>query len=188
VRSALSDLSRTDLALEVLDDETGHEVERLRADIYWTGRRWREAGEAHEQLLGTRWMEEGSLSERERTDVLRAAIAYTLGDEGLSLDRLRSKYIAQMADSEDARIFALVTTPGVASTDAFRAIARRVTSADTLVDFLEAYRKRYPEAAVSDRPPPGTVRDVEPETAPAPDAQTDAGLTQARNASASPRG
>ena len=43
---ALSDLSRTDQALELLEAESGPEIDRLRADIYWTGRRWREAGEA----------------------------------------------------------------------------------------------------------------------------------------------
>jgi tetratricopeptide (TPR) repeat protein len=159
---ALSDLTRTDLALEVLDGEEGIEVDRLRADIYWTGRRWRDAGEAHEQLLATRWQEAEPLSERERTDVLRAAIAYTLGDEPIGLDRLRAKFIAQMTDSEDARIFALVTTPGVASTDAFRDIAKRVTSADTLFDFLEAYRERYPDAAISARPPSQGLREPQP--------------------------
>lgn len=182
---ALSDLSRTDLALEVLADETGPEVERLRADIYWTGRRWREAGEAHEQLLGTRWLDGDDLTERERTDVLRAAIAYTLGEEVLSLDRLSSKFVAQMADSEDARVFALVTTPGVASTDAFREIARRVTSADTLADFLEAYRARYPDAAVSARPPRGAAF----ERAPAAVSEgADASLTEALSTPAAPRG
>jgi hypothetical protein len=159
---ALSDLSRTELALEVLGGEEGLEVDRLRADIYWTGRRWREAGEAHEQLLGTRWQEEEPLSERERTDILRAAIAYTLGNEPIGLDRLRAKFIAKMADSEDARIFALVTTPDVASTTAFKEIARRVTSADTLVDFLEAYRERYPDAAISARPPLPGFREPRP--------------------------
>jgi hypothetical protein len=159
---ALSDLSRTELALEVLGGEEGLEVDRLRADIFWTGRRWREAGEAHEQLLGTRWQEEEPLSERERTDILRAAIAYTLGNEPIGLDRLRAKFIAKMADSEDARIFALVTTPDVASTTAFKEIARRVTSADTLIDFLEAYRERYPDAAISARPPLPGFREPRP--------------------------
>ena len=52
---ALSDLSRTDLALEVVEGESGAEVDRLRADILWNARRWREAGETHEKLVGTRW-------------------------------------------------------------------------------------------------------------------------------------
>jgi tetratricopeptide (TPR) repeat protein len=148
---ALSDLSRTDLALEVLDGEAGVEIERLRADILWNGRRWREAGEAHERLVGMRWRGPEALSDQDRSDAMRAAIAYSLGDEPLALDRLRTKFAAKMADSADARTFGFLTRPNVAATQAFREIARGVTSADTLADFLAEYRKRYPEAAVAAR-------------------------------------
>jgi tetratricopeptide (TPR) repeat protein len=148
---ALSDLARTELAIEVLRDEMGPEIERLRADIYWTGRRWREAGEAHEGLVGTRWQAAEPLSERDRLDVLRAAVAYSLGDERLARDRLRAKFAARMADSADARTFAFLTRPNIANTRPFREIARSVTSADTLADFLAEYRKRYPDAAAAER-------------------------------------
>jgi hypothetical protein len=149
---ALSDLSRTDLALEILQGEAGPEIERLRADILWSGRRWREAGEAHERLVGTRWQAQAPLSDADRTDVLRAAIAFSLADEALALDRIRAKFSAKMADSTDARTFAFLTQPQVTSTRAFRELARRVTGADTLSDFLSEYRKRYPEAAAAERP------------------------------------
>ncbi|WP_188312098.1 tetratricopeptide repeat protein [Salinarimonas soli] len=159
---ALSDLSRTDLALEVLADERGPEVDRLRADVLWTGRRWREVGEAHEALAGTRWQGPEPLAERDRTDVMRAAIAYALGDEPIALDRLRAKFAPKMADSSDAAGFAVLTRPGAAPTRAFRDIARRVTSADTLADFLAEYRRRYPDAAATERP----RRAPQPEPAP----------------------
>ena len=86
---ALSDLSRTDLALEVIAAESGPEIERLRADILWSGRRWREAGEQHEKLVAGRWQGAAPLDDRERLDVMRAAIAYSLADEPIALDRLR---------------------------------------------------------------------------------------------------
>jgi hypothetical protein len=152
---ALSDLSRVDLALEVLDGEAGGEVERLRADIYWTGRRWREAGEAHEQLVGLRWRGADPLTDGERADVIRAAVAFSLGEDALARDRLRSKFAAKMADSPDARTFAFLTQPNAAGTGAAGDIARSATNADTLADFLAEYRKRYPEAACpgGDAPP-----------------------------------
>ena len=151
---ALSGLSRTDLAIDVLRDETGAEIDRLRADIYWTGRRWREAGEAHESLVGTRWQGPEPLSDRDRRDVLRAAVAYSLGEERLALDRLRAKFAARMADSADAGTFAFLTRPNIANTRPFRELARSITGADTLADFLAEYRKRYPEAAAADRKQP----------------------------------
>lgn len=149
---ALSDLSRTDLALEAIAGETGPEIDRLRADIVWTGRRWREAGEAHEALVGARWRGSEPLSDPDRRDVMRAAIAYSLGDETLALDRLRARFSPKMADSQDARTFGFLTQPNVASTTAFRELARGVTSADTLADFLKEYRKRYPDASAAERP------------------------------------
>jgi hypothetical protein len=160
---ALSDVSRTDLAIEVLQGESGAEIDRLRADIYWTGRRWREAGEAHEELAGTRWQGPEPLPERTRLDVMRAAVAYSLAGEKLALDRLRAKFATKMADSADARTFAFLMRPDSAGTRAFRDIARTVTSADTLTDFLDEYRKRYPDAAASER------RRATPEAASSPE-------------------
>ncbi|TVR07263.1 MAG: hypothetical protein EA385_13415 [Salinarimonadaceae bacterium] len=156
---ALSDLARVDLALELLEGEEGPEVDRLRADIHWSASRWREAGEAHEAMVADRWRDPAPLSPRERTDVMRAAIAYTLADEQLALDRLRANFFEPMSQSEDARVFALATTPDVQSTAAFREIADRVTGSDTLLDFLEEYRRRYPDMAA---PPRGTPSGAAP--------------------------
>lgn len=159
---ALSDLSRVDLALELLEGEQGPEIDRLRADIHWGASRWREAGEAHEAMVAERWRDPAPLTPRERTDVMRAAIAYTLADEQLALDRLRANFYAAMSESEDARVFALATTPDVQSTTAFREIADRVTGSSTLLDFLDEYRRRYPDMAA---PPRGTSSATAPRPA-----------------------
>ena len=47
---ALSDVHRHDLALEVVANQSGPEVERLRADILWAAKRWRDAAEQIEKL------------------------------------------------------------------------------------------------------------------------------------------
>jgi hypothetical protein len=148
---AYSDLARTDLAIEMLEGEKGPEVDRLKADVYWTGRRWRESGEAFEKILDQRWVGAEPLSEIERRDALRAAISYSLADELLALDRLRSKFAAKMADSEDANAFAFLTTPNAVRTRQFKDIARSIASADTLSEFFTEYRKRYPDSAVKPR-------------------------------------
>ncbi len=148
---ALSDLTRTDLALEAIEDEAGPDVARLRADILWSARRWREAGEAHEALLGEIWRSGAALDETARADAIRAAIAYDLAGERLGLERLKAKFSGPMALGPDARTFALLTSDGATRSQGFRAIAARATKAETLSAFLAEYRKRYPEAAVPDR-------------------------------------
>ena len=148
---ALSDLSRTDLALEAIEGEAGADAVRLRADILWTARRWREAGEAHEALLGDAWRAGGSLDETARADAIRAAIAYDLAGEAMGLERLKAKFSGAMAESADARTFALLTAANAARAPGFREIAQRATGAETLAAFLAEYRKRYPDAAVPAR-------------------------------------
>ncbi len=146
---ALSDLSRTDLALEILTGEKGPEIERLKADILWSGRRWREAGEAHERILGDAWRGDRLLADRERADVMRAGVAYVMADEALSLDRLRTKFAAKMADSADARTFAFVTSANRGRASDTRELAKSVSGSDTISEFMIEYRKRYPDFASS---------------------------------------
>lgn len=141
---ALSDLSRTDQALDLLEGESGPEVDRLGADILWNGRRWREAGEALERILGESWRGQAPLADGERADVMRAAIGYVMADEALSLDRLRTKFAAKMAQGADARLFGFVTGASRASAADIREAARAAAGSDTMSDFLKEYRKRYP--------------------------------------------
>ena len=148
---ALSDLSRTDLALETVEGETGTDAERLRADILWAARRWREAGEAHELLLGPAWRAGKPLDEAAQADVIRAAIAFGLAGEGLGLERLKAKFSDLMAESADARTFAMLTRPDAPRSPAFRDAALKATKAETLAAFLAEYRKRYPDTAVPER-------------------------------------
>jgi len=141
---ALSDLSRTDQALDLLEGESGPEVDRLGADILWNGRRWREAGEALERILGESWRGQAPLGDGERADVMRAAIGYVMSDEALSLDRLRTKFAAKMAQGADARLFGFLTGASRASAADIREAARAAAGSDTMSDFLKEYRKRYP--------------------------------------------
>lgn len=161
---ALSDLSRTDQALDMLEFERGPEIDRLRADIFWTGRRWREAGEAHERMLDEAWRGEAPLSDGQRGDVMRAAISYVMADEALSLDRLRSKFATKMAQSTDARTFAFVTGANRSKAADIREMARAAAAAgaDTLSDFMQAYRERYPAFSAAAR---------QKKTGPAPEAE-----------------
>ena len=52
---AQSDVGRHDLALDIISNITGREAIRLRSDIYWAARRWREASEQIELYYGDRW-------------------------------------------------------------------------------------------------------------------------------------
>ena len=97
---ALSDTGRHDLALEVIANIDSREAIRLRSDILWAARRWRDAAEQIEMLYGERWRDFTPLTETERSDILRAAIGYALGEEPIGLARFRERYSRQ--DGGDA--------------------------------------------------------------------------------------
>ena len=143
---ALSDIGRHELALELIANVKGPEAIRLRSDTMWAAQRWREAAEQMELLLGDRWRDFAPLSDNERSDVLRAAVGYTLGDETIGLGRLREKYAAKMAESADARAFEVASAPIGADRPEFFAVAKRLAAVDTLQAFLRDLRKRFPDA------------------------------------------
>ena len=149
---ALSDLGRHDLALEVAANLEGREAIRLRSDILWAGRRWRESGEQIEILYGDRFTQWQPLSDVERTDILRAAIGYALGEDALGLARFREKYAAKMAATPDARAFEIVSAPLGASGAEFRDIAHAAASVDTLEGFLREMLIHYPDASTAPAP------------------------------------
>ena len=129
---ALSELSRGDLAIDLIATETGPDVERLRADILWHSRNWRAAGEQYERMVGDAWKRAEPLSTASRADVMRAALAYVLSEDPLSLERLRGKLSPKMADSEDARAFAVLTGPSGSRATEYRDLAKSLAGADTL--------------------------------------------------------
>ncbi len=144
---ALSDLRRHDVALEVIANIEGREAIRLRSDILWAARRWRQSAEQIELYYGDRYKEWQPLNADERTDILRAAIGYALDEDTLGLGRFREKYAAKMAQTPDARAFEIATMPlGTGGTE-FRDIAHAAASVDTLEGFLRDMLARYPESS-----------------------------------------
>jgi tetratricopeptide (TPR) repeat protein len=144
---ALSDLKRHDAALETIEGMQGRDAQRLRADVLWAAERWQEAGEALERLLeGIERTFQATL-DGDRQDILRASIAYSLADDKLGLERLRSRFAAVMANGPDAHAFDIVTSPRVERAGEIREVTRAIAGLDTLTRFLDELRQRPVEAS-----------------------------------------
>ena len=111
---AQSDIGRYDLALDIVSNVNGRESIRLRSDIYWAARRWRESAEQIELLYGNRWKEFEPLTTLEKSDIIRAAIAYALAEDAVGLARFREKYSSKM-DGDDREAFELAGKPSSAN-------------------------------------------------------------------------
>ncbi|MBA5779296.1 hypothetical protein H2509_19370 [Stappia sp. F7233] len=140
---ALTESGRPDLALELVRNMNGEDVERLRADTLWAAGNWQAAGEQLEQMAGGRWGDGVPLSDRERADILKAAIGYSLAGDQFSLDRLRTKFTPKMADSPDSKAFEVVSRSiderGVEFTSVLNSLGR----VDSLDIFLAEYQRNY---------------------------------------------
>lgn len=150
---AQSDVGRYDLALELIANVQGREAIRLRSDIYWAARRWRESAEQIEVLYGQRWRDFQPLTDTEKSDVIRAAIGYALANDALGLSRWREKYGPKMTSDADRHAFDIASKPGSADPAALESIAKMAATVDTLDGFLREMRKRFPDAVARAKTP-----------------------------------
>lgn len=159
---AQSDVGRPDLALDIISNINGREAVRLRSDIYWAARRWRESAEQIELLYGERWRDFQPLSDLEKSDVIRATLGYALADDAIGLVRFREKYGPKMDGNGDRSAFNIASKPASADSADFARIAKIAATIDTLDGFLREMKARYPDAIASAKLPPEIKVDTSP--------------------------
>jgi tetratricopeptide (TPR) repeat protein len=151
---AQSDIGRHDLALDIISNIGGREAIRLRSDIYWASRRWREASEQIELYYADRWRDFKPLNPVEKGDVIRALVGYALAQDAIGLARFREKYAPLMSGDDDRAAFETASRPADAGTDEFAPIAKMAASVDTLDGFLREMKTRFPDATARATLPP----------------------------------
>jgi hypothetical protein len=140
---AFAALKQWDNALDLIAVDQADDTRRLRADIYWESGNWDVAGQKTEELLGARYTDAAPLSDGERGQVLRMAVAYSLANDEASLDRLRGNFAPKMANTPDASAFAVLTQTIDMHGLAFRQAAAQIASVDTLTAFMQDFSKRH---------------------------------------------
>ena len=151
---AQSDVGRHDLALDIISNLTGREAIRLRSDIYWASRRWREASEQIELYYADRWRDFKPLNPAEKSDIIRAVVGYALAEDTIGLARFREKYAPLMSGDADRAAFETASKPAAASSAEFAEIAKMAASVDTLDGFLREMKTRFPDASAKATLPP----------------------------------
>jgi hypothetical protein len=142
---AQSDVGRRDLALDIIANVGGREAIRLRSDIYWAARRWREASEQIELYYGDRWRDFKPLNAQEKGDVVRAVLGYSLAEDAIGLARFREKYSPLMSTEKDRAIMEAASKPAAGSNADFAQIAKLAAGVDTLDGFLRDMKQRFPD-------------------------------------------
>jgi hypothetical protein len=161
---AQSDVGRHELALDIVSNISGREALRLRSDIYWAARRWRESSEQIELYYGERWRDFTPLNLAEKSDIIRAVVGYALAEDAVGMARFREKYAPLMSGEADKLAFETASKPRVANSGDFAAIAKLAASVDTLEGFLREMKQRFPDATArapaADPDPTGSLPPV----------------------------
>ena len=139
---ALAGMKQYEAAIDLIADDESGEASRLRADIAWDSGNWASAGGKAEEVLGDRYNVSGPLLPEERALIMRAAVAYSLGNDEAALDKLRQHYAEKMNASSDAKGFAIVTERIDRQGVAFRDLAKKIAAVDTLQAFMAEFKKQ----------------------------------------------
>jgi tetratricopeptide (TPR) repeat protein len=155
---AQSDIGRRDLGLDIISNIPGREAIRLRSDIYWAARRWRESSEQIELYYGERWRDFKPLNPMEKGDVIRAVVGYALAEDTIGLARFREKYAPLMSGEADRAAFEVASKPASSNSAQFAQIAKMAASVDTLEGFLREMKARFPDMTAKAPLPPETQK------------------------------
>jgi tetratricopeptide (TPR) repeat protein len=159
---AQSDVGRHSLALDIISNIAGREAVRLRSDIYWASRQWRESSEQIELYYADRWRDFKPLNPIEKGDVIRALVGYALAEDTIGLTRFREKYAPLMRGEADRAAFEIASKPAAANSAEFVPIAKLAASVDTLDGFLREMKNRFPDTTARAPLPPEAKADIEP--------------------------
>ena len=146
---ALADLNRDDEALSLLRPDNSRGANLIRADIHWHRDEWREMAGSLDAALGNRWQEAEPLSEIERHQIMRLAVALSLAGDAQGIANVRRRYLAKMADSPDAHAFELLSKTIDNASTAFRELSGAIAQLDTIDAFLESYRATMADGGLS---------------------------------------
>jgi hypothetical protein len=146
---AFAALKQWDNALDLIAVDQSDDTKRLRADVYWESGNWALAGQKSEEILGNRWSDGSPLTDIERSQLLRTAVAYSLANDEASLARVRDRFAAKMKGTPDANLFQVLSADIDQHGLAFRDAAARIASLDTLEAFMKDFSKRKADAGAN---------------------------------------
>jgi hypothetical protein len=143
---ALADLGRGREALALLEGASGRAVEDLRVAILWRAGAWREVA----RVFAGRYKDPAAVGFDGDTplEILRWAIAASLGGDGPGVARLRADFAAPMAKTAQAEPFRAVVGGGADAAADYRTLARQAGDVGAFESFLKTYRDRLRASAL----------------------------------------
>lgn len=146
---AQTEIGSYDRALFLLAGLSGEEVDNVRTEILWRGRKWARAAVSLAPRLAS--LREGSqpLDKDSRRDVLRFAIASSLAGDRTALAELRRSFGERMKGQPEWPAFQVVTAEDRRDSAEFRNLAAEIAQVDQFEAFMTSYRDRLRDRPLS---------------------------------------
>ncbi len=140
---ALIDLKHYEEADVLLEDDKTPDARLLRADLYWNAGQWKKVVANGEAVLGKRWEQQRPLTNDERRQILRMAVAQSLDDNADGLASLRKHYDGLMQNGAYASAFDVITAKQDPSEREIKQLTESIASVNTLEGFMASYRNEF---------------------------------------------
>ena len=140
---ALIDLKRYEEAEVLLEGDRTERAELLRADLYWNAGQWAQVVAIGDRLLGRRWESGTPLSNDERRQILRMAVAQSLDDNAAGLESIRERYSGLMDGGAYATAFDVITARQDPSEREIKDLTESIASVNRLESFMASYRDEF---------------------------------------------
>lgn len=135
---AMSQLNRPDDAIAALAASNSTDALKLKADVLWRARKWKEAAATLQGMLPEA---DKGLTEADAQLVINTAVGYKLAGDTASLAEIKSRYLSPMDATSQRDTFRVVTRTGGSSKLSDRdTILKIAGEVDMFKGFLDSYK------------------------------------------------
>jgi len=147
---ALVDQGRAAEAIVLLEDDESLQADRLKVEVYWNAKDWRNASQVFERILATVGANPGEkLDDRQALYVLNMAVIYALGKNQRGTLKLREGFGPAMNATNYKDAFNLISSPDNIGLTDYRQVAGKVETVSNFASFMAEYKKRMKEGSLS---------------------------------------
>jgi len=147
---SLIDVGELERAMEVLNNDTSIQAEKLRQTIYWKRREWKPLANSIEMVLKQRQDTTAPITMDESELLLKLSLAYIFTNDVPQLLYLRDYFGPLMKDNPNRDLFEFVTTPDISLTT--RNFDKLIERLETTRSFIGSYQARINAAGLASAP------------------------------------
>lgn len=144
----LTEIGKADQALALLNEDTSHEADLLRVDIYQRTKNWVKAAEIFPQLIGNLGSDT-KLEDRDLKLILSWAVALSLSGDMEKLSALHTRFGERMMESSYGDIFRVISPEGEHAGEDFLDLATKIADVDSFQAFMTSYRQQLKAKGLS---------------------------------------